>query len=42
MPKEAKIFIQATGEVDGAARAARQAEHYETQKEFSEAIKMHD
>ena len=39
--KEAKNFMQATGVVDGAARAARQAEVYETQKEFSEAIKLH-
>lgn len=33
--------MQATGVVDGAARAARQAEVYETQKEFTEAIKLH-
>jgi len=27
--------------VDAAARAAREAENYETQKEYSEAIKWH-
>ena len=39
--KEVKNVMQAFGVVDGAARAARQAENFETQKEFAEAIKMH-
>ena len=41
-PREAKNFIQASGNVDAAARAAREAENFENNKEFTEAVKWHD